>query len=321
MHTNLLAAGLVTTDTVGQLNVGDPLGGLFPDVSALPSDNTYAGFVEYALNDSVQGEAPVVIKIEYGCGTESYRSGGRSRTPRVRVTVSFDGKEFSSFCCPQELWVSSSSNNTQLVTEGISYFSHDIDKGFLGLFYGVGSRNKPMNVTSVFRTYHGSTLSLLLQRTVDEYGNPTADGLMIYHPNITAEGASIVGYTVTSFNQDWFNATNVLQPSLSQYIGSDNYISKSDTLAPFVGGVSAGVVDGKVQFQNIFAATPKPIPFPWVLMYAHPIDNPVIPTGNTFEIDINGGTHTFIAVGNETNLSCDYVTGHRMGIAMLFEGD
>lgn len=322
MHVNLLAAGLVTTDTEGQLNAGDPSGGLFPDVTSLPSDNTYAGFIEYALDDAMQSEAPVIIKIEYGCGVEGVYSSStysRNRTPRTRVTVSFNGTTFSAFAYPQS-YNPSGGQITDNSSAGVSYFSHDVGRGFLGLFYGVGTRGavgyNGQSATHQYGGYVGASLSLLLQRTVDEYGDPTDDGLMIFRPNITTTGTTTGS---KRYSSRWAN--DVVQSSICQYIGKDGANNSSDSLANFIGGTGAGIVGGEVQLQQIYATTPALVPFPWVFTYAHPYNAPVIPTGDTFEMEVYGQTHTFIAVGNETCLSLGWNTGQFAGIAILFEND
>src|SRR5690554_3620893 len=72
VHDSLILAGLVQTDTPGQL--------VIQDVEVLPADGTFAGFIEYAFDDDLQAEAPVVIRLEYGCGAEGLATGSANNT-------------------------------------------------------------------------------------------------------------------------------------------------------------------------------------------------------------------------------------------------
>lgn len=121
LHDNLLLAGLKQTDTPGQLVIGD--------VSVLPADGTFAGFIEYAFDDALQATAPIVIKLEYGCGVEGAWSGGnnlfyRSRTPRIRATVSINAHNSTESESPQSVNFGSGIL-TQLIETGTSYICYN----------------------------------------------------------------------------------------------------------------------------------------------------------------------------------------------------
>ena len=296
VHNNLIAAGLVQTSTAGQL--------VIDDVTALPADNTFAGFIEYAFDDALQSEAPVIIKLAFGCGNEGTGSVYyfvRSGTPRIGVTVYFRGKVVATFACPQSATVMSGENNTQLVDAGSSYISHDKAKGWLGVCYGAGSRNKPF--ASVNGSYYGATLTLFIQRQLNDNGAPVTDGLGVYHPNIG----------VISNEQLWDNS--ILHSSVSVYSNGMSVIGRID-MSPRIGRDGfAGGIDSVLLEPIYFPANP-PTPFPYLYSYR----NTSIFAGTEFEFNsVIGDPLNFVAIGNETCMSIDSVDGHRAGIAMLFE--
>lgn len=297
VHDNLLSAGLVQTATPGQLVIAD--------VSALPADGSYAGFIEYAFDDDLQATAPVVIKLEYGCGVEGLFTGApsytRSRTPRIRTTVTCNGKPSTTFGCPQSLDAVAGSTS-QLTSVGISYLTYNPAQGFLGYVYGAGSRNKPF--ASDFGTYYGATLALFVQRATDTAGHPTAAGISLYAPNL-----------IYSTNSDLWGS-GVLSPANSGYIDAATGALPARTdLAVRLGGNSNSVIGGEIQTQQIFSATPRLEPWPSIVSYN--VDD--VPAGTEFMLEVfPGAPQNFVALGNETSIGIDGFIGQRGAIAMLF---
>lgn len=305
LHDNLLLAGLVQTDTPGQL--------VIDDVSVLPVDGSYAGFIEYAFDDDLQSTAPVVIKLEYGCGAEGLhdqRNNLRGRTPRIRCTVFFSGMSGSVFGCPQGAISEAVANGrAEPLSFGTSYLCHSKEAGFLGVIYGAGSRNKPFSGT--FGQYYGSTFSLFVQRTADPDGTPNAQGACLYFN----------GLDVTfSTPNNWSDSS--LPAAYSQYIHSDGSSSPPRRdLALVLGGTSYPSIECEVQTQQVYYQAPRLAPFNWIVSYYTSVAGaPIIPEGNEFEIEVFPGTPSnFIALGNETSFSVDPLVGPSYGIAMLFE--
>lgn len=297
VHDSLLTAGLVQTATAGQLVIGD--------VAELPADGTFAGFCEYGFDDDLQATAPVIIKLEYGCGTEGLGSSSttirRNRTPRIRCTVSFKGNPSTSFQYPQA-YGAKGSVGSQLTDYGMSFLSHDKDKGFLGFVYGAGSRNKPMANPS--GGYHGATLTLFVQRSTLADGTPTDEGVAIYSPSLPSIGTSNL----------W--EAGILPPAISQYVAEDGEGTASTSLAVRLGGTQLATVDGAMQAQEVFYAAPDLRPFPWIFTYV----TEGVPPGGEFAVEVfPGSTHNFVALGNETGIGVDALIGQRGAIAMLFE--
>ena len=299
VHDNLLLAGLVQTATPGQLDIAD--------VIALPADGSYAGFVEYAFDDALQATTPIVIKLEYGCGIEGlypYGSGSvRSRTPRIRATVTCNGKTSSTFECPQS-FQSSGSGTSQLTALGICYLVYNPAQGFFGCVYGAGSRNKPFIDGN--GSYYGATLTLFVQRSTDAAGQPTAAGVSLYAPDLST------GQTVGSL---W--ASGVLQPAMIQDIdAATGALPARNDLALRLGGISNSMIGGEIQTQQIFSATPRLKPWPSIVSYN--VDD--VPAGTEFMLEVfPGAPQNFVALGNETSIGIDWLIGQRGAVAMLFE--
>lgn len=297
IHDALLLAGLTQTATAGQLDIAG--------VADLPADGSYAGFREYAFSDALQATAPVILKLEFGCGTEnlsSYSYYARSRTIRVRGTVTFKGVASWAFVWPQEINVTPGNVTTQLTNLGTSYLSYDLAKGFLGFVYGAGSRNKPHASTE--GSYYGATLTIFLQRDTDANGAPNANGLAIYSPSLPNYPASIL----------WTNG--VLPAAFCQYLTGSGASAPYTTMATRIGGAEAPVIPGQVNVQEMFYAAPELKPFPWMVTYTHN----GLPEGTEFDLEVfPGTTHKFIGLGNETNIGTDAIIGQRGAIAMLFE--
>mgnify|MGYP001260393198 CR=1 FL=1 len=291
VHDCLIDAGLVQTATAGQLDISA--------VSALPADGTFEGFREYRFDDVLQSTAPVTIKLEFGCGIEGiYNSStNRTRTPRIRATVSFKGAVVATYQCPQA-YNTGSSTTSQLTTAGISNICYSESDGFLGLCYGAGSRNKPNS--SGYGTYYGATLVLFIQRTLDSSGVPTGEGLGVYYP------------TLTTYGQDWGGK---LQRSVAAFSAGGTPVAK-DTICPRIGrsDIAAGV-DGLLLEPLHYPSSP-PQPFPFMVSYYHTTIN----EGQQFEFQpVVGPARNFIALGRETCLAVDSEEAHYAGVAMLFE--
>lgn len=296
VHNNLISAGLVQTATAGQLDIST--------VSSLPADGAFAGFIEYAFDDALQSEAPVIIKLSYGCGAEGLGSVQtfyiRTRTPRIKVEVYFKGGLIGAFQCPQAHNASGDSNS-QLVSAGASYICYNKENGFLGVCYGADSRNKPFANSQ--GGYYGATLTFFIQRVLGEVGEPTSVGLAMYNPNLPVSNTSNL----------W--TSGVLGLSYSTFSNGAPPITRTD-MAPRVGrdGFAGGV--DSVLLEPIYFPTNPPTPFPYLYSYR----NTAILAGTEFEFNsVVGAPLNFIAIGNETCMSIDSVDGHRAGIAMLFE--
>lgn len=297
IHDALLLAGLTQTATAGQLDIAG--------VAALPADDSYAGFREYAFSDALQATAPVILKLEFGCGAEGLAYGYgqlRSRTIRVCGTVTFKGVASRTFVWPQGHPGVGQNRTSQLTNYGTSYLSYDSAKGFLGFVYGAGSRNKPH--ADLAGSYYGASLTIFLQRDTGANGAPNANGLAIYSPSLPSN------------EQGSLWSAGVLPPAYCQYLTGSGAGASYTTMATRVGGAEAPVIPGQVNVQEMFYATPELKPFPWMVTYTQN----GLPEGTEFDLEVfPGTTHKFIGLGNETSIGTDQIIGQRGAIAMLFE--
>ncbi len=297
LHQCLLDAGLVQTATAGQLDLSS--------VDTLPADTTFAGFIEYAFNDVLQSTAPVVLKLEFGCGGEGLfflnTSGCRARTPRVRCTVFYKGSVVDSFQCPQEGSNAAGNIASQLTSAGASFITNSPEHGFMGICYGAGSRNKPF--ASATGDYYGATFSLFLQRRLDNLGAPTADGIAIYRPSLVAQVIS---------NNFWANG--VLERSKSVFANAVTVAR--DDMAPRIGREGFSATADRVLLEPINYPGAPAQPFPFIVSYRA---SDIVSGSEFLFAPVIGPERNFIALGNETCMSPDNVDGQRAGIAMLFE--
>ncbi|MEG2433441.1 MAG: hypothetical protein RSB25_17530, partial [Acinetobacter sp.] len=194
-----------------------------------------------------------------------------------------------------------SQNNSQLTNAGTSYISHDKSKGWLGVCYGAGSRNKPFSSST--GSYYGATLTLFVQRQLAANGMPVSNGVAVYYP--IKNGSSVVNL--------W--DAGVLDLSISGYSNGASLVSRTD-MAPRIGRDGlAGSVDA-ILLEPIYYPSNPPQPFPFIASYR----NTMIAAGTEFEFNsVIGEPLNFIAIGNETCMSIDSIDGQRAGIAMLFE--
>ena len=300
VHDNLIAAGLVQTATAGQLDISA--------VAALPADGSYAGFIEYGFDDSLQATAPVVIKLEYGCDIEGLINGGNGhdgRTPRIRVTISFAGGSVV-FGCPQTVSGYASSASTSAPTKyGTAYLCHNKDVGFLGYVYGTGTRGTYDTRSYPYGRYLGATLAMFVARSSMADGTPTGNGLMVYYPGLDAGQG------------DYYLWTNgILNNAYSSYINSTGAVSTSRDLAIRIDRNNNSIVGGEIQTQQVFSRTPQLTPWPWIVSYNYAD----IVEGVEFDLQVFTGPKThFITVGRETSISVDPLVGQRASIAMLWE--
>lgn len=301
LHDNLIAAGLVQTDTGGQLDIDG--------VAALPEDGSFAGFREYAFNDALQAEAPVILRVYFGCGGEGLNAaasaGIRTRTPRTGALVYFKGKLVFDYYSPQTINLASGAANTQLTTQGFSALSYAPEYGFFGITYGAGSRNKPF--ANVAGSYYGASMSCFIQRTLDELGQPTAQGLMCYGPALTNALVTASLWEV-----------GTLSAAVSGWIPNSGEPVVRRDMAPRVGRQELASGVDSLLLEPIYAPSNPPRPFPFLFSYYHT----TIGEASEFEFSpLIGGPQNFIALGRETSIAVDAVDAQRAGLAMLFKND
>lgn len=301
-HQNLLLAGLQQTSTPGQLDI--------ESVAVLPTDGSYAGFIEYAFMDALQSVAPIVLKIEYGCGIEGldivnssmYRS---SRQPRIRCTVLFNGVTSDSFACPQSHNSGSPALTNSNTKSGISYVCNSPERGFFGIVYGAGSRG---TWSGGYKPYSAATFSLFVQRSLDSNGSPNGDSVALYYNGFNTSQSSGVAVGL------WFNSK--LLASISEYLPSHaNSISRS--LARRIGApLDVKSADAELLLEPIYYSSPGLKQFPYLYSYHYQS----LAEGGQFPLEIYPGVElNFIALGRETCMVPDDFDAQNAGLVMLFD--
>lgn len=221
LHLGIIAAGLVNTSDTGQVNLTS---------AARPGINTWAGYKIYRFDDTMQGTAPVFLKLEYGTGSGAAR-------PALRATIgsATDGAgTLSGATLLSNLAINQSAQDlTSTVTPYITRICA-VD-GYFGMAFGLGS------------TGTGSPLNALLTlgRTVDSSGAPNGDGLHVCARPTTATGA--------------------LSYRTLQYATGNAYSMTSGSSSFIAGGLSSSLVGGAAQVFKHYAALPRVRPIPWLL--------------------------------------------------------
>ena len=300
VHDNLIDAGCVQTSDTGQLDISA--------VAALPADGNYAGYRIYEINDALSATHPIYIKLRFGCGNEGLYSlepaYARPRTIRIEETFSaatngsglLTGNVSSASGYPQT-WTGGGGFVSPHTNKGISYYCRNDNTGFLGFFYGVGSRNKPCRQ---YGSYYGSTLGILIQRD-------GVNGFAIHTNGLTYESPT-----------DYL-ATSTLPPALGQYIPFSGSVSaQSAMLAVRVNGNASTSVGSNTILQPVFYASTAGLKqWPSLVTYRHAD----IAAGTEFTLEaVTGSPKKFIALGNETSLGVDQIVGQSAAFAMLFDG-
>lgn len=303
LHENLLLAGLVQTAKPGQL--------VIDDVAVLPADHAYAGFIEYALSDSLNGVAPVLLSLEFGCGAERMDWNtslhyAAARTPRIRCAVSFKGSLSQTFGCPQGYSPSLGGNSGNNTLPGGSYLCNSPSRGFFGFVYGAGSRGSWASTST--RPYYAATFSLFMQRTTDESGYPTADGLALYYNGLD----NAAGVNIT--NGAWVNAN--LPAAFSEYL-PPHVNSKSRAYATRLPAPAAvKSANAELMLEPIYYSTPGLKQFP----YLYSVNYESLAEGGVIPIEVAPGQMLdFISIGRETSMSIDTYDAQRAGLVMLFD--
>lgn len=231
----LAAINLVQTADTGQINWA---------TVTLPGANTSGGYEIWRFNDSLQATAPIYFRIDYNTAN--------ANQPKIVVTVG-TGSNGSGTITGTAKSAANAINGQSAQTSATafqSYFCH-VD-GFLGMDWKNGSGLSEGN--------------LLIIRTVDSSGAPTAVGAMVCWG--VGSGTSITGRQFLRFAATAAAATlatNVQSGALginpgaasASLVGSDVQVfiawANTPQIQPLVG--ICGVLKSEIAVGNTFAAT------------------------------------------------------------------
>lgn len=250
IHNNLVASGFLQTSDTGQLN--------FDDVTAVQNNGTFVGYRVYRLEDAFVDTLPIIIKIEFGwgseCGLSSYELYNmKSKTSYYRVTVGITTNGAGVFIGNKDTFVlpftnnytSTGTNSTQNNNAGVSILCRNDTYGCYSFFYGINSRNNP-NQSSYASS---ASLSFCIQRSFDENGNITKDWFSIIRPTLTGE----MGVPFSSYNSTFADPSKMAIQKTFTPLGllSTSYHSTR------VGNSNISqAVGGEVLFQPVYCYTP-----------------------------------------------------------------
>lgn len=163
----MLDAGLAQTSDTGQVDVATVLK---PTLN-----NAEAGYLMFRFADPLQTVAPVFIRVSFGVGSST-------SFPRwtFRVGTGTDGAGvLTGLVSAQQ---AHSSNNPVAVAGATltSYSTHS--SGFFGLCFALG----------VWNTGSAGAPGVYVQRTCDNNGSPTSEGVVFLAPGVSVSSASAV---------------------------------------------------------------------------------------------------------------------------------
>ena len=176
----LAIAGLVQTPDTGQVNWA---------TVARPAASAYGGYEVWRFNDTLQGSAPVFIKIEYGASNNQ-------TTPAIRVTVSSGtngaGTPTGLVSAALTNYASGILVTNANITNFPSYATHTA--GFFALVFKSGAGAGALTL-----------FAFKVQRTTNNSGVPTPEAVLLVgcgagNQATVAAPASLINYVTSSVN-------------------------------------------------------------------------------------------------------------------------
>lgn len=234
LNTKLAAAGLVQTSDTGQID--------WTTVNRAGT-NSNAGYEIWRFNDSLQGTAPIFIKIEYGTGNSA-------AIPRIQISVGTGTNgagTLTGTAASDTAIITSGNQPTSTAVAYTSYACHA--EGFFGLLWKTGS---------------SSNGAFLISRTCDSSGAPTATGALCYwgSNNSVLKGVQALRFAAAAAAYTLKTAANEgsclvpLHPANSA-VGADIQVYLHWTITPQVSPVFGfcTVYVSEIPLGNTFSTT------------------------------------------------------------------
>lgn len=317
LHDTLIAAGFLQTDDTGQLD--------FNSVTSIPDSplSDFFGYKVYEVDDNLSDMGyRIVFRVDYGYGPEGLSSPYRQISmPRLKVTVGMStdgngnimaqsGSPLSpeiQYTTPQTPVPSSTNTIGVIYSTSYKYVCLNPERGFFGVVFACNGRGNFSVVQA--NPYNASTFVLMIQRSLDNSGNPSAEGFSVYAPEITSFLSSATRYPA-------YQATKMT--------------TKTRTFAATYssdGTLSSRVINLKQGMQDVTPASGKVQVSPCYIFCNGLRLNPNLVThrsddfseGTQFEVETAPGVFTnFISLGPGTGMFPD-LDGQLSSYAMLFE--
>lgn len=186
-----------------------------------------------------------------------------------------------------------------------------ISTAFFGFVQGVGSRRGGSTAGGT-GGYIGNSLAILIQRTTNELGEPTATGFTVYGTDFVNLNSS-VNYTAGGWPAYIYGA--IVQTFLYGFTP----VARSDFMGFRIGNPSSSdIVNGKVEPQFIYYKTPNLKAIDNILSYK----TSSLSEGSEISVELYPGeTRNYIALGQGSGLHPDGrgEFGANFSIAMLWQ--
>lgn len=235
LNTKLAAVGLVQTADTGQINW----------VTVVRAGvNSEAGYEIWRMNDTLQGTAPVFLRIGYGTATAV-------NNPRIQITLG-TGSDGAGVITGTALTIAQNINGSAGQTTETARQSYlCVVDGFIGLNWKTGAG--------------ASEAFFAFCRTVNSNGTPSATGGMVVWGSgttaaVTATQALRFAATAQAFVAKTSLADSMLgfspQAPVGTLVGADNQAMLAWTITPQVAPLVGvcGVLSSEVTTGNTFLA-------------------------------------------------------------------
>lgn len=230
LHTNLVSAGLVVADDVGQLD--------FATITTYTASKEY-GYRIYQLNDGLS--LPLFLKIRF---LSSMTTGSGQLIWAFIVSIGFGSNGSGALTSPSTEY-RIGVQESGFVTAGVytplnSYIC--VTKGFIGvsLKHCVASGLATYAPSNVPADYP-SLASFFVCRDTNDAGEPTSDGATLF---VIAPG----GMTYSTSGE----------PPVACHLSPSGAVVASNRVSIALGGDYGGNIGGKVPMSHIYTMTPKP---------------------------------------------------------------
>lgn len=273
LSTRLGSIGLTQTTDTGQID--------WITVTR-PGTNTDAGYEIWRFNDTLQATAPIFIKLYYG-------TGGTANGPRLRFQIGTGSDGAGALTGTTTSIINCTSNNSAAPAGTPPYFSTlCYVEGHLGLVFkynaGISSGRAKM--------------ALLITRTVNEDGDPSATGCFVSWPDTGS---------LISDPQDTLSIR--FESVAAVYSTNNNFV-----VVP--GDEATSSVSGDYQAYVFWMITPQVRP---VIGQCAVYSNE-FPTNTTFQVNLVGVTErTYISISLQIGQPYPDVGGNDIATAMLWE--
>lgn len=313
LHDLLLASGWIQTADTGQLDIAA--------VVAMPSKNVYVGYRMYEIDDDLSAAGyKIYMKLEFGGFSETaYSQFHNQATATGSIKSSFGMKtdgagellsQSMAALTPAPIMrhpaseLSVSNNNLSFTRpSSYSYCCKNDDLGFFGLMFACNHRGWTSETSAWF---NGASLSIFLQRTLDDSGVPTGDGFTVYVPRTAASNSR---WPLTIGPSTAHNVT-------CGYSYSSNTIQTTFYSSPRPAGLDGAPISGRIQIGPAYSYVDASLKFNPNLVTYRTAD---MTEGSQFEVEVAPGDfRNFIALGPGTG-QCPDQFGPQNSFAMLYE--